>query len=450
MNPPVLRRWGFIIILSGLWAVMATLLTMPAVASADTTLRGLRVGQSGGNLRLAFQLDGQPAHKIFKLTNPDRVVIDFQQTRLASGVRLKTKRRPPLKRIRYSSSAKGILRVVLDLDRPSAVTDRIVSIRQGAQLVLELPGSRTNPGHSVGSRPKQARRAPAQPRNLIIAIDAGHGGKDPGAHGKRGTLEKDVVLSIATRLYRLLQKEPGYQPYLTRRNDTFLSLRERIRRARKMNADLFISIHADAALNHQAAGSSVYVLSQHGASSEAARRLASRENAADLLGGVSLRDKEDTLAHILLDLTQRHTLDVSYAVARSVRKELGRVGSLHGKRVEKAGFVVLKSPDIPSILVETAFISNHKGERRLRNHNFQEKIAHAILAGAKKYFRDHADPDTVVARLRKREHIIRSGETLSGIASRYKVRVSALRKFNKLRSDRIRPGQKLRIPISDT
>ncbi len=445
MNPPVLRRLGFMIIFCWL-GVAISLLSVPAVASADTTLQGLRVKQAGGNLRLEFRLDQRPAHRIFKLTNPDRVVIDFQHTRLASGVRLKAKRQQPLERIRYSASAKGILRVVLDLDRPSAVTDRVTSTRDGARLVLELPSHR----RPTGSQRRASSRAASEPRNLIIAIDAGHGGKDPGAHGKAGTLEKDVVLSIATRLYRLLQKTPGYQPFLTRRDDTFLSLRERIRRARKMNADLFISIHADAALNHKAAGSSVYILSQNGASSEAARRLASRENAADLLGGVSLRDKEDTLAHILLDLTQRHTLDVSYAIAQSVRKELGRVGNLHAHRVEKAGFVVLKSPDIPSILVETAFISNRKEEQRLRSHKFQEKIARSILAGIKKYFREHAEPDTVVARLRKREHIIRSGETLSGIASRYKVRVSALRKYNKLNSDRIRPGQKLRIPVSDT
>ncbi len=418
------------------------------------TLNHFSVQQRKHRLDLVFGLSSSPDYRLFPLTHPDRIVLDFQRTRLAPGLELKAGGNPLVKRIRYASRNDGMLRVVVDLTRKLQATEQVARSGRGWELRLGLPFSaksvKTNKRISASKGAVKSSVDKRPLRSLVIAIDPGHGGKDPGARGKGGTNEKDVVLKIARELHALLKKEPGFRPYLTRADDRFLPLRERIRRARKQNADLFVSIHADAATNSKATGSSVYVLSQHGASSEAARRLAKRENAADLLGGVSLKDKEDTLAHILLDLTQRHTLDVSYEIANSVRGELGRIGNLHGKRVEKAGFVVLKSPDIPSILVETAFISNRTEEKRLRNHKFQKKIARSILRGIKRYFYKHAEPGTVIAALKKREHVIRSGETLSGIASRYKVKVSALRKVNKLNSDRIRIGQKLKIPVTDT
>ncbi|HBS26500.1 MAG TPA: N-acetylmuramoyl-L-alanine amidase [Gammaproteobacteria bacterium] len=415
------------------------------------------VQNNAQNLNLVFHLDARPDHKIFKLTNPDRVVLDLKATEIAHGLELQANHQAPIDRIRYATRADGLLRVVLDTSRQVDVLDQVRKSSSGFELVISLRKSGVIQSKevkvtSVKAAPQQskARTQVRHYRDLIIAIDAGHGGKDPGAIGKKGTYEKDVVLKIARDLHGLVSKEPGYQSVLIRKKDVFLSLRERIERARNLNADLFISIHADAADNRKATGSSVYVLSQHGASSEAAKRLAQRENAVDLLGGVSLKDKEDTLAHVLLDLTQRHTQDVSYAVANSVRAQLGEIGALHRNRVEKAGFVVLKSPDIPSILVETAFISNRADEKRLLSSKFQKKLAKSLLMGVKNYFYKHAADDTIIAVLRKREHIIRSGETLSGIASRYKIRTTSLRQYNKLKSDVLRIGQILKIPVSET
>jgi N-acetylmuramoyl-L-alanine amidase len=289
-------------------------------------------------------------------------------------------------------------------------------------------------------------------RNVVVALDAGHGGKDPGAVGRHGTREKDVVLQIARRLKARIDREPGMEAYLTRDGDYFVPLRERIERARRQRADLFVSIHADAFKNRQARGSSVYVLSPRGATDEAARWLAARENAADLVGGVSLDDKDAMLASVLLDLSQTAAIDASVNVADQVLSRLGTVGRLHRSTVGRAGFLVLKSPDIPSILVETAFISNPDEEAQLKNARHQEALAGAIVDGIRAYFYDNPPPGTLLAmegppaRSEPVEHIIVRGETLSGIASRYNVSLSALRRHNRLKNDRIRIGQTLEIP----
>ncbi len=434
------------------------LLSGTSLSVQSAVVDGFNVQNNAQNLDLVFHLDARPDHKIFKLINPDRVVLDLKATEIAHGLELEVNHQAPIDRIRYATRADGLLRVVLDTSRRVDVLDQVRKSSSGFELVISLRKRSEGQSDRVIVKDKanlvqplsETRTQKQHYRDLVIAIDAGHGGKDPGALGKKGTYEKNVVLKIARELDRLLSKEPGYQPVLIRKKDVFLSLRERIERARNFNADLFISIHADAANNRDAMGSSVYVLSQHGATSEAAKRLAERENAVDLLGGVSLKDKEDTLAHVLLDLTQRHTQDVSYAVANSVRAQLGKIGALHRNRVEKAGFVVLKSPDIPSILVETAFISNRADEKRLLSSKFQKKIAKSLVTGIKHYFYKHAGDDTIIAVLRKREHIIRSGETLSGIASRYKIRTTSLRQYNKLKSDVLRIGQILKIPVSET
>jgi len=215
----------------------------------------------------------------------------------------------------------------------------------------------------------------------IIAIDAGHGGKDPGAVGSKGTLEKDIVLSIAKKLYMLLKKEKNIKPILIRNKDIYMSLRQRINKARKYKADLFISIHADAAKNKKAKGSSIYILSQHGASSEAAKWLANKENSVDLVGGASIDDKEEDVAQVILDLSQSAAIATSLKASKIILSKLKNVSKLHSENVEQAGFVVLKSPDIPSILVETAFLSNRQEEKKLRTKKFQENIAKAIRDG---------------------------------------------------------------------
>ena len=283
-------------------------------------------------------------------------------------------------------------------------------------------------------------------RDLVIAIDAGHGGEDPGARGKRGTREKDVVLSISRKFAALVKKEKGMRPVLIRDGDYYLGLRKRMSRARAKNADLFISIHADAFNKASASGSSVFVLSPHGASSEMARWLAKRENAADLVGGVSLDDKDGLLAEVLLDLAQTATLDYSRDAANRVLREMGRVGKVHKDSVQKAGFMVLKSPDIPSLLIETAFISNPDEEKRLRSSKHQQKIAEAIMKGVRAYFDANPQPGTVMASNKPLEYIIKAGDTLSHIALQYGISLGLLRDFNGLRNDRLLVGKKLSIP----
>ena len=215
----------------------------------------------------------------------------------------------------------------------------------------------------------------------MIAIDAGHGGKDPGAIGKRGTMEKDIVLSISKKLYALLRKEKNIRPVLIRKNDTYIPLRSRIKKARKFKADLFISIHADAARNRKASGSSIYVLSQHGASSEAAKWLANKENAVDLIGGVSLDDKDNILAQVILDLSLSATIETSIKASSVILSKLKKVSKIHSHNIGQAGFVVLKSPDIPSMLIETSFLSNVREEKKLKTAKFQKDIAKAIRDG---------------------------------------------------------------------
>jgi N-acetylmuramoyl-L-alanine amidase len=285
---------------------------------------------------------------------------------------------------------------------------------------------------------------------VLVAIDAGHGGQDPGAIGARGTLEKDVTLAIARRLEALLKKEPGMRPLMIREGDTFVHLHQRIQKAREAKADLFISIHADAFTNPNVRGSSVFTLSERGATSEAAKWLADRENSADQLGGVDLKSSDDVLANVLLNMSQNATLEHSGEAAGAVLRNLSRLGDTHKAQVQKAGFVVLKSPDIPSMLVETAFISNPEEEARLTTPGHQQRLAEAILAGIKAYFRKYPPPGTGVARVSGARggptYVIQAGDTLSDIAKRHGVSLSALRSANRLEGDHIRVGQALTIP----
>ncbi len=295
---------------------------------------------------------------------------------------------------------------------------------------------------------RAAPRDPSKLRDLIIAIDAGHGGEDPGTIGRKGTREKDVVLAIAKELNNLIKRERGMRPVMVRRGDYYVGLRKRTKIAREQRADLLVSIHADSFKDPRVRGSSVYVLSQNGASSEASRWLAEQENAADLVGGVSLDDKDDLLASVLLDLSQTATLSASTDVGTSVLKELGVFGKTHKRRVQRAGFMVLKSPDIPSILVETAYLSNPKEEKRLRTRAHQRKLAKAMAAGVRSYFARNAPRGT---RLAARSHVIARGDTLAAIAGLYGVSLRDLRKVNTIKGSDIRVGQTLQIPnVSDS
>jgi N-acetylmuramoyl-L-alanine amidase len=267
---------------------------------------------------------------------------------------------------------------------------------KGTQVPARSSG--VPPGESSDVAPTKTVATTAG-RDVVIAVDAGHGGQDPGAIGRGGTHEKDVTLAIARRLAKAIDAEEGMRAVLIRDGDYFITLGERTRKARKLGADMFISIHADSVLNRTVSGSSVYVLSTRGASDEASRWLAERENAADLMGGVSLDDKSDVLASVLLDVTQKEAVSNSVDAAGSVLASLRRVGTVHSSRVRHAGFVVLKSPDIPSMLVETAFISNASDERRLRDPVHQQRVAEAIRSGVRDFFYDKPPPGTRLAAL---------------------------------------------------
>lgn len=430
-------------------AAMLVLVGASAAAGTTGVVHKVRMASGPDMTRVVLDLSRPVSHTVFTLDNPLRVVVDLHRASVdaargdlpdAAGV---------VQRVRVANRDNGDARIVLDLSGPAR--PRTYSVPpdgpNGHRLVIDLDAPLTL--ESVVTRASEARG-----RDVVVAIDAGHGGKDPGATGRKGTREKDVVLRIARKLQQRLDAEPGMTGYLTRDGDYFLTLRQRIDRARAQRADLFVSIHADAFRNRNARGSSVYVLSPRGATDEAARWLAERENAADLVGGVSLDDKEPLLASVLLDLSQSAAIDASTDVAKRILDQLSGVGRLHRRDVQKAGFVVLKSPDIPSLLVETAFISNPAEEKQLRSERHQDLLAAALVNGMRSYFYDNPPPGTTLAmegppaHRGPSEYIIVRGDTLSGIAHRYNVSLGSLRRLNGLRNDRIRMGQVLQIPPS--
>jgi N-acetylmuramoyl-L-alanine amidase len=423
---------------------------------APVSVNGLRMWPAPDNTRLVFDVDAPVEYSVFTLDNPQRVVIDIRGTRLAGELPAFDLDKTVIQKIRSGPrNNSSDLRVVIDLK--TAVTPKSFTLKPyqdyGHRLVIDLYDdgkSKSAPPVIAehGNKAKPSAGSPAQePRDIVIAIDAGHGGEDPGAKGYKGTYEKDVVLAIARRLHRLINREAGMRAVLIRDGDYFIPLRERMEKARAMKADLFVSIHADAFRDRRARGSSVYVLSQRGASSEAARWLATSENKSDLIGGVKLDDKDDMLASVLLDLSQTASIEASLEAGEQVLKQLKKVGKVHKPHVQQAGFAVLKSPDIPSILVETAFISNPREERKLTSSRYQSAMASAILNGVRGYFSKFPPVGTRIA---MKQHVIARGDTLSEIAERYNVSMEHLRDANDLKSDTLHVGQVLRIPRFDS
>lgn len=344
--------------------------------------------------QLALSFSAMPQQKVFTLSDPERVVIDLPATRAAAGLRM-PKAVGVVKSVRTGAQPHQTLRVVLELSKAVTPDVRVA----GGQLIVTLGAAPpAPPAPPVAVR---AAHAPAdEGRDVVIAVDAGHGGQDPGATGHNGTREKDVVLAIARALAHRIDAEPGMRAYLTRDDDRFIPLRERINLARRARADIFIAVHADSIRNSDVSGSSVYVLSDRGASSEAARWLAEQENAADLKGGVSLGDKDNQLASVLIDVSQDASLGASMQAAERVLGQLDHVGSIRKSQVQQAGFLVLKSPDIPSLLVETAYISNPGEEKKLRTPAYQQAIAEAIFSGVRDYFRNNPPDGSLFARQR--------------------------------------------------
>jgi N-acetylmuramoyl-L-alanine amidase len=424
------------------WVVL-----LPALAPAATTIKNMRIWTEDGRTRIVLDLNKPAEHSIFTLRGPDRLVLDLKDSRLSNTLKALPSG-GAISAIRTGLRSNGQLRVVLDLNQ--SVRSRSFSAgpnkQYGDRLVIDL--------HQDGNlrAVKRAAEEYVAGRDVVIAVDPGHGGKDPGAIGRAKTREKDVALAVAKRLAARINAEPGMKAIMVRSGDYLVDHRERMEIARRQKADLFISIHADAVEDRRARGASVYVLSTKGASDEAAKRLAQRENATEQVGGVSLSDKDAVLASVLLDLSQNAALSASIDAGDEVIKQLARIGKVHRSKVQQAGFLVLKSPDVPSILVETAYISNPDEEKKLRSRDHQDKLANAILAGVRSYFYANPPPNTQLALNRKGgpaqqvSHVISRGDTLSEIAQRYNVSLSDIRAANKLSNDRVQVGQTLRIP----
>jgi len=430
-------------------ALLAALaLASGAAAAASPNVLAVRVWDSPDSTRAVFDLSGPVDYKVFALSNPDRLVVDLRDGALGG------KFAPPaskglIQSVRTGRPTARDLRIVLDLAAGARPKSFLLppAERFGHRLVIDLYPRTAAPAVVKAAAPAAE---PAAQRDVVIAIDAGHGGDDPGALGGAGTREKDVTLAIAKALAARIDAEPGMTALLVREGDYYVAHKKRYEKARDAKADLFVSIHADAFTKRSAAGSSVYMLSQRGATSEAARFLAQKENQSDLVGGVSLDDKDGTLAAVLLDLSQGATLASSDAVAAQVLASLQRLGRVHSRQVQRANFVVLRAPDVPSILVETGFISNPTEEKQLRDPAHREKLSAAVLDGIRNYFHAAPPPGTWIAanRLVPREHVVARGESLSLIAQRHGVTVAALRSANKLRSDTVLVGAVLRIPTS--
>ena len=430
--------------------LLAFVLLLPAAfAHAATTVENIRVWTENGRTRVVLDLSATAEHNIFTLRGPDRLVVDLKNSRLAGPLGKLPSGTGSIRSIRTGVHANGQLRVVLDLNQVVRSRSFMAgpSDQSGDRLVIDL-----RPQGKLRAV-KRASEEYVAGRDVVIAVDPGHGGHDPGAIGRAKTREKDVALAVGRLLAGRINAEPGMQAILVRNADYYVDHRERMEIARKSKADLFVSIHADAVDDPRARGASVYVVSLKGASDEAAKRLAERENASDLVGGVSLKDKDAVLAYVLLDLSQNAALSAGLDVGAEVIAQLARLGKVHRNTVQQAGFLVLKSPDVPSILVETAYISNPKEEKKLRSRSHQRKLANAILAGIRNYFYENPPPNTQLAINLKRSptqqvsHVISRGDTLSEIAERYKISTSAIRAANKLSSDKVRIGQKLTIPV---
>lgn len=416
------------------WYLVLTLLWFdaflgvnPALGQDSMAITAARVWPAADYTRLTLESRAPIAHHLFSVKDPERLVLDLEGVEISSTLTQLADRiasdDPYIKAVRIGRYKPGTVRLVLDLKtevKPQAFILSPVG-EYGHRLVLDLyplvppdpllafldekadsrraaeaeepsapPDARPDAPESAATRaPRRNEPRATQPRSkrpVIIAVDAGHGGEDPGARGRRGTNEKDVTLAIARRLKARIDREPNMRAVLVRDGDYYIPLQMRVQKARRVNADLFVSIHADAFIKPHARGSSVFALSERGATSVAASWLAKRENDADLIGGVNLDVQDPYLKRTLLDLSQTATINDSLKLAKSVLDELGDINALHKPHVEQAGFAVLKAPDIPSILVETAFITNPEEERKLRDPAYQNRMAHAILAGIKRYF----------------------------------------------------------------
>lgn len=457
------------------WMLMQ--LVSLAVYAAAPQVSSIRLNSSPENTRIVFDMTDAVPYEIFSLANPNRLVVDFKTPTWKAKLPKPDNQSSLISGVRAALHDKNKWRVVLDLKQNVNYESFVLPRSQGnpPRLVVDLTAVNKTPVKNVAvpvkeakpiqeakkvntEKPNTASISHSKPkiteaslkgatRDIVVVLDPGHGGKDPGAVGPAGTLEKHLVLSISRQIAERINAKPGFRAVLTRNGDNFLPLRRRMDVARDESADLFMSVHADGFHDARVRGASVFVLSDRGASSELALWLAERENRSDLVGGVALNDKDDVLASVLLDLSQSATMDSSLDVGGSILKQMGRVSRLHKSYVESAGFVVLKSPDIPSVLVEMGFLTNPDEERNLLSRDHQRKISQAIADAVHHYFSKNPPIGTYLALQEPKgmTHTVKSGETLSEIAVRYGVSANAIRSRNQLKTDSIFVGQELAI-----
>jgi N-acetylmuramoyl-L-alanine amidase len=426
----------------------AAFVLFTAGAQAATTVENVRIWSESDKTRVVLDLSKPAKHSIFTLRGPDRIVVDLKDGRLSEKLKSLPDGTGSVRGIRSAVRANGQLRVVLDL------TERVRSrsftagpnSRYGDRLVIDL--QRSGNLQTV----KRASESYQPGRDIVVAIDAGHGGHDPGSLGRHAR-EKDIVLSISKILKRRIDAEPGMRAVMIRERDVYVDHKTRVAIAQRNKADLFVSIHADSFGDARASGASVFALNLDRAERVAREALSRRDKEQVKVGGVLLNDKDPVLASVLYDLSQNAAMSASNDVGTRVSRQLSRVAKMHSKKVREKSLAVLTSADTPSILVETGFMSNPAEEKKLRDKSHQDRLASAILAGIRDYFYESPPPDTQIAMNLKREptrqvrHVVARGDTVSEIAERYNVSTADIRRANRLRSDTIRVGQTLSIPI---
>jgi N-acetylmuramoyl-L-alanine amidase len=428
--------------------LISLLLLLSNAAIAGSTVENVRIWSESGKTRVVLDLSRSVDHNIFTLRGPDRIVIDLKDSRLAESLTKLPKGEGTVRSIRSAIRSDGQLRVVLDLTE--GVRSRSFragpNSQYGDRLVIDL----TRSGNLQPVKRASEEYTPG--RDIVVAIDAGHGGKDPGSVGRRSK-EKDIVLSVSKELARRVNAEPGMRAVLIRDRDKFVELMDRVEIAQRHDADLFVSVHADANPSSSPSGASVWALDLDRADRVARSTLGQRGKKEIMVGDVSLNDKDPVLASVLYDLSQNAALSASNDVGTRVSRQLSRVAKMHNKEVRTKSLAVLTSAEMPSILVETGFMSNSGDEKKLRETGHQGRLANAILAGVREYFYSNPPPDTQIAMDLRREpmkkvrHVVARGDTVSQIAERYNVSTADIRRANKLRSDKIRVGQTLSIPI---
>lgn len=419
--------------------------TLSHAATSKAQIHSIRLSKNHGYVRLVFDLDKSIQHSIFSLHKPERVVLDLKNTNMSHGLVDMVQANSLIRGIRSGVQNGHDLRLVFDLHEQASPRSFLLnpSGEAGHRLVLDLHDAENEVKKSVSKVvPKK------ELRDVIIAIDAGHGGKDPGALGRSGTKEKTITLQLAKKLEKVINGQRGMKAVLTRKDDRFLKLRQRIAKAKSQNADMMISIHADAFPDPRARGSSIYALSVNGASSEMAQQLAENENASDVMFGDLSLDVDDPMVNeVLLDLSFTGGIQSSLDIGDEILKQIGTVNRVHKKTVQQAGFAVLKTPNIPSILLETAFISNPREEKNLRSSAHQKKVAKAIGRGMSNYFMRKAPPGTWLSETAT-DYRVKSGDNLSSIADKFNTSVNDIRARNALTTNNLNAGQVLKIPVS--